>query len=140
MCFDVNPSTLTITIYDDGGMLHLRGPIGTTWQQAVNALNAWATVHLDAGVSPIASLTSPGDGSVPVTEVVTDIFMLGDLGGNPRSLIKYSKDGETITIPIGGVAVPVYTSSDPIPPLPIWFRYEPPVQATSIMGSGQVAE
>jgi len=140
MMFDVNGSTPTLIIYQDGNMLHLRGPFGTTWQQAVDALNAWAVTNLATGVSPIVSLSSPEDGVVEVTEQVTTVWLNGSLGGNPRSTIDYFKDGEHIKLIVGG-GIPTYVSSDP--PYPQspgdqWFRYDPAVLATMVNGSGQV--
>ena len=137
MMFDVNGSTPAITIYPDAGGMHLRGPFGTTWQQAIDAVNIWAVANLDIGVAPIISLSSPGDAVVELTEVVQTVWMYGSLGGNPRSEIKYNKDGQTITIPTGS-GIPTYTSSDPFPVLPIWFRYDPAVPATAASGSGAV--
>jgi len=93
------------------------------------------------GVSPIISLTG-NDAGVLVTELATTVELNGDFGGNPRTEIKYKKDGETIVYspPASGI-LPMYTNQDaPYPQQPgqVWLRYDSGTPNTSISGYGYI--
>jgi hypothetical protein len=78
---------LTVTTNPGGGQgVTFTIGTGSTLNQLVTAINAWATANLHAGASPIMSIDTPADGSLIVTGTDTESWT-GN--GTPGSFTYY---------------------------------------------------
>ena len=114
--------------------MSVRGGPDTTWGEIIIAVNSWCVSHLDTGVSPILTLSNIADSTVIITELQIALWLTANMGGNPRTAIKYHKDGTTYQY---ASSLAHYNGEDPSSYFPwdVWLKYSPAVPGTGLTGA-----